>query len=211
MSRSSGLAFTFAHQAMAQLNPPGGPDMRELFMQCANTKLIHGVRDPWLMNYVSQTSGITKYYRQSYDISAQDAVLGNVDPSFVCPNRDGQYLVQIQEYTAPRLSYQDILNISWHPNLSLVWINRASGLCPFRGWFPMYSEWPVSLKTHQQYQRQPWPPLSDQTIDVGSLWPDENAHTIVTDDQALAGPSSDQNTRKSLQAVWEDLKQKKIL
>ena len=68
-SRSAGIACILAHQAMSQLNPPGGVDLRDLVMQCTHIKQIFGARDPWLMDYISRTSGTTKYYRRGYDVS----------------------------------------------------------------------------------------------------------------------------------------------
>ena len=43
-SRSHGMACILAHQAMSQLNPPGGVDLRELVMQCTHYQA--GLRSP---------------------------------------------------------------------------------------------------------------------------------------------------------------------
>ena len=75
-ARSHGLACILAHQSMSQLNPPGGVDLRELVMACTAVKQVFGVRDPWMLNYISNTSGTTKYFRRSYNVSAADAIAG---------------------------------------------------------------------------------------------------------------------------------------
>jgi hypothetical protein len=205
-SRSSGMACLMAHQAMSQLNPPGGVDLRELFMDCTHTKEIFGVRDPWLLDYIARTSGTTRYFRRGYDLSPECALAGYVDPRYACPDREGQRRIRIQEFTGPRLSYQDILNVSRHPNLSLLWSDQPSSLCPFRGWFPKYTDWPVPRRLHEQYERQPWPESTEATIDVGSLWPEEDAHTITTtsDPAQIAGPEQ-ADSAEALEAVWQDL------
>ena len=88
-ARSHGLACILAHQSMSQLNPPGGVDVRELFMACTVIKQIFGARDPWLMQYISSTSGATKYFTQSYNVAAENLLAGAVGPQFASPSRDG--------------------------------------------------------------------------------------------------------------------------
>jgi hypothetical protein len=203
-SRSHGMACIMAHQAMSQLNPPGGVDLRELVMQCTNIKQVFGCRDPWLLDYICRTSGTTKYYRRGYDVSRADVLTGCVDPAHACLDRDGQRRVRIQEYTGPRLSYQDILNASRHPNLSLMWINQPSGLCPFQGWFPLHTDWPVSRQIHESYENQPWPEMTESTIEVGGLWPETDEDTVPASIGAPAA-AEDPDPTGMLEAVWQDL------
>ena len=206
-SRSSGMACIMAHQAMSQLNPPGGVDLRELFMTCTNIKRLFGVRDPWMLDHIARTSGTTKYYRSSYDVTPGHVLAGRVSPAYACRDHDDQRRIRIQEFTGPRQAYQDILNVSCHPNLSLLWIDHTSELCPFRGWFPMHTEWPVTKKMHGAYEREPWPELNEATIDVGGLWPDEDEQTITTSDEksrsTLQGDAAG-----TLDSVWQDIEQK---
>lgn len=71
-ARSHGLSMTLSHQTLSQLAPPGGPDMRELFMSCSSTKLFFSARDPWTQDYLSKLSGQTKYVDESVTYSARD-------------------------------------------------------------------------------------------------------------------------------------------
>jgi hypothetical protein len=178
-ARSHGLGCILAHQSMSQLNPPGGIDLRELVMSCTAVKRVFGARDPWLLQYISNTSGTTKYYRKSYNVDAQHVVNGQIGPRLTCPNRDGQQPVNIQEYTGPRLTYQDILNFSRQPNVSLLWIDHAKGLSQFRGWFPMFTDWPIDQQTHHDYQTRPWPATTTETMEMKSIWPSETLGTIT--------------------------------
>ena len=162
----------------SQLNPPGGVDLRDLVMQCTHIKQIFGARDPWLMDYISRTSGTTKYYRRGYDVSADDAIAGRVDVAGTCSDRDGERRVHVQEYTGPRISYQDILEVNGHPNLSMMSVDQPSGLCPFQGWFPMYTEWPVPLSIHKHYEHHPWPKKTEATIEAKRLWPKDDAGAV---------------------------------
>jgi hypothetical protein len=206
-SRSAGIACILAHQAMSQLNPPGGVDLRELVMQCTQLKQIFGARDPWLLDYISHTSGITKYYRRGYDLAVADVLGGCVDPARTCADRDGERRVRVQEYTAPRLSRQDILSATADPNVSLMSIGHPTSLCPFQGWFPMYTEWPVPLETHQYYERQPWPKKTKETIETKLLWPEE---IKTTEDHPVpdATPSETQESTETLDVLWANVQKK---
>jgi hypothetical protein len=203
-SRSRGMACILAHQAMSQLKSPGGVDLRDLIMQCTLFKQVFGARDPWLMEYISQTAGTTKYYHRGYNLSPADARAGCVDPAYACRDHDGQRRVHIQEYTGPRLSYQDIGNASRHPNVSLMSIGQPSKLCPFHGWFPMYTDWPVPWSVHKAYERQPWPKKSDRTIETKRLWPTDDVPAVATPDRE--DPQPDQpKVADTLDAVWQDM------
>ena len=37
----------------------------------------------------------------------------------------------------------------------------------------MYTEWPVPLRSHEHYERHPWPEKTEATIEAKRLWPDE--------------------------------------
>jgi len=203
-SRSRGMACILAHQAMSQLNSPGGVDLRDLIMQCTLFKQVFGARDPWLMEYISRTAGTTKYYRRGYSLSPADVAAGCVDPAYACLDHDGQRRVHIQEYTGPRLSYQDISNTSCHPNLSLMSIGQPSKLCPFSGWFPMYTDWPVPSSVHEAYERQPWPKKSAATIETKRLCLTDDGPAIATAGQEAPRPDQPK-VADTLDSVWQDM------
>jgi hypothetical protein len=208
-ARSNGLGCILSHQSMSQLNPPGGIDLRELVMTCTVAKHVFGVRDPWLLQYISNTSGTTKYFRKSYDVAAQDVLNGTVGPQFTCQGGDGKFRINVHEYTGPRLTYQDILNFSRQPNVGLLWIDRVSGLSQFRGWFPIHTNWPVSQAAHRRYRAQPWPGLGPETIDTRSIWPTENEHTITpTTHPSVAPTEHEVDASAKLRAIRRQLEEK---
>jgi hypothetical protein len=178
-SRSHGLACVFAHQAVSQLNPPGGVDLRELVMGGTTVKWIFAARDPWLQQYIVNTSGTARYFRQSYDVSAEDVLTGMVGPEYALCDARSPAAIHVSEYTGPRITVQDILNASYDPNLSLLWIARASGLSRFRGWFPVYSDWPIPLDVHKDRLRSKWPATTDEHLEITSDWPNESEQTIT--------------------------------
>jgi len=204
-ARSHGLACILAHQSMSQLNPPGGVDLRELVMTCTVAKQVFGARDPWLLKYISSTSGTTRYFRQSYNVEAADAVAGAVGVHRTCKDRDGMARVNIAEYTGPRLTFQDVLDASQHPNLSLLWTARKEGLTQFEGWFPVYTDWPVSRKQHDDFRKKAWPDHTDATVEMASIWPVENEHTITATSHPPIAP---EEVQVRVSATLRDLKKR---
>jgi hypothetical protein len=208
-ARSHGLGCVLAHQSISQLNPPGGIDLRELVMSCTSAKRVFGARDPWLLQYISQTSGTTKYCRKSYHVDAKHLGSGMIGPHLTCPNPDGQQPVNIQEYTGPRLSYQDILDFSRQPNVSLLWIDHAKGLSQFRGWFPVFTDWPIDQQTHRDYQRRPWPALTAETVEMKSIWPTETPETITpTSHPDVASTQEETDASEKLRQIRRKLDQR---
>lgn len=201
-ARSRGIASTFAHQSMSQLNPPGGQDLRELMMQCSATKMLFDARDPWTQDYLVATSGQTKYFRTRYDVAIGDLMRGNVGLQYVAPDLDGRRVAAVSEYIAPRLNVQDILNVSFNPDLCLTWIARAAGLCAFQGWFPMRTEWPHGKLVADRHQSTPWPAKTGEMIFPPSLWGDEPE--IYVPQKALL--ESKQRTEEVFRQIWEEEK-----
>lgn len=156
------------------------------------------------MEYISRTAGTTKYYRRGYNLSPADAAAGCIDPAYTCLDHDGQRRVHIQEYTGPRLSYQDISNASRHPNVSLMSTGQPSKLCPFHGWFPMYTDWPVPSSVHDAYERQPWPKKNAATIETDRLCLTDDGPVVATAGQE-ASHSDQPKVDDTLDAVWQDM------
>lgn len=207
--RSYGIGCILAHQSMSQLNPPGGADLRELVMMCTAVKMIFGARDPWTMEYISRTSGTTRYYKQNYTVSANDALRGRVGVPFVSPDRDGNCNVAVAEYTGPRIANQDILDISHDPNVALMWLTRPSGLSTFRGWFPVRLSWPVSEREHSVYGRASWPEQTDATIEMKSIWPEQTEYTLVPKRHPpVAETPFEFDASAKLKMLWKDMEDK---
>ena len=129
---------------------------------------------------------------------------GCVDSTYIDPDRDGRQAIRVQEYTGPRLSFQDILSTSSQRNVSLMSIGQPSPLCPFRGWFPMYTDWPVPQHIHQAYEQRPWPPKTDATIVPRRIWRDDADDVAVqreNEHPAASAPEVDD----TLDGIWQDI------
>ena len=188
-ARSYGVACIMAHQSMNQLNPSGGADLRELFMNCTTIKQFFTARDPWLMRYIAEMSGQTKYYHLGYE-TGYDPVAENDVSLWRANFRDGQILAQVSEEYGPRLSTADIIDYSQNPAMSMVSIGGDSAICPYHGWFPMQTSWPISYREYCRRQSEiPWPEANEETITVASDWPTDDAGPgrVVSDPAVSAG------------------------
>ena len=191
-ARSLGMGCILAHQHLNQLNPPGGVDLRETVLGNTVIKQVFAANDPWLMKYIQDTSGHAKYYDLGYEISSWRLGKGNVHAGTALirmPDRI-QYL-QLQEHVGPRITVQDILDVSRDPNVNYMWIARNEGLTRFRGWFPMLTGYAMSKENYETFQQAAWPGDRDATITTQPFWPEENDETIIVETHPeLSHPAS---------------------
>ena len=208
-ARSYGMACILSHQTLSQLNPPGGVDLRELFLSCTAAKLVFAARDPWLQDYIVKTSGLTKYFSTSYEISSEGLLAGQIGPEYALVNGAGDCPVRITEYTGPRLNAQDIANASYDPNVCLAWIARRHGLSASQGWFPVTMTWPISYEEHLRRIALPWPAPNEATIKITSDWPESTEDTVtVTTQPELRFEEQDAEVCRRLEALGRELERK---
>jgi hypothetical protein len=164
-AREFGLACILAHQTMSQLNPPGGVDLRELVPNCTGVKLIDTARDKISKEYVSDLSGHVGYYKASWNQTIPDVAAGRVSPLYAAAQANQTALLGIQAEIAPRLTHEDLADISRHPNLSIVSIERNTGYSAFLGAFPIHTDWPLSAgEYNRRHLDMPWPGGGLETI-----------------------------------------------
>ena len=202
-ARSYGLACILSHQSMSQLNPPGGVDLRELVMSCTAVKQILSARDPWLQRYISDMSGRVKYFTQAYDQLPEDVMAGFVGPEYAASGRDGVRRISVREYYGPRLTTNDIQDISRHEQLSIVGVEHGKGLSQFHGWFPVHTAWPMSQQAYAfRRDKMPWPSASSATLEIESDWPRGSAETITaTNRPAMPIPDETSNLNDRLKQI----------
>jgi hypothetical protein len=191
-ARSAGMGCILSHQHLNQLNPPGGVDLRETVLGNTAVKQVFAANDPWLMDYIQETSGQAKYYDLGYEISSRALGQGQVHAGrSLIQLRSGLQHIQVKEHVGPRITVQDILNVSRDPNINYLWITRNEGLSRFRGWFPMITGFPMTKENYVALQRTPWPDATEATITTRPFWPDEDAKTITVESHPeLTHPAS---------------------
>jgi hypothetical protein len=206
-ARDHGLACVLAHQTMSQLNPPGGADLRELFVNSTCVKDIHAARDRESKRYISELSGQVGYFNPSWQQLPSDVAAGRVSIDLAAAQPGYVPTVGIRQEVGPRLTAEDIDDINRNHNLSMITIGRNEGCSVYRGAFPLYSDWPISKEEYDdRYLTMPWPPSSDETIDLKPMWPAANEHTIVpTRHPALTGPGDDPPTSKKLRDLKREI------
>jgi len=179
-ARSHGLACILANQTMSQLNPPGGPDLRELVMNCMCIKQIFSARDPWLQEYISSQSGITKYFNLSYDQLPEDVLAGNIGAGLALPDMYGIPRVGVSEFTGPRVTPHEIQAFSRQDNLCLFSIDHSRGFSRTNGYFPMFVDWPMAASEYRRRRDKiAWPSVNAATLQIQPSWPMPNGETIV--------------------------------
>ena len=202
-AREFGLACILAHQTMSQLNPPGGVDLRELVPNCTSVKLIYTARDKISKEYVSDLSGHVGYYKASWNQTIPDVAAGRVSPLYAAAQANQTALLGIQAEIAPRLTHEDIADISRNSNLSIVSIERNTGYSAFLGAFPIHTDWPLSEDEYNQRNlNMPWPSPTEATLELPPYWPGGGIETIVpTHHPPLAGPGDGLDAEERLREI----------
>ncbi len=176
-ARSMGMACILAHQTMSQLNPPGGVDLRELVMNCTAIKQYFTARDPWTQAYLSDMSGRANYFSLGYDQYVSHLNAGHVGYVNGARDQDGFARARVQEYVGPRLTPQEIQDLSRRDNLCFYSVDHAAGLSRHNGFFPVWVDWPMTAAEYRRRQTLPWPEATDATIVVTPDWPDFGPET----------------------------------
>ena len=202
-AREHGLACILAHQTMSQLNPPGGPDLRELVFNCTCVKQFFTARDKISKDYISNLSGHVGYYVPSWSQTAADVFAGRVSPAYAAAPADRALLFGIRPEVGPRLTHEDIADISRHPNGSIVAIEQNTGYSAFLGAFPVHTEWPISKREYdRRHLDMHWPSGTEATIELTSCWPETNDETLVpTHHPPLVGPGDDEKAVERLREM----------
>lgn len=209
-AREHGLACILSHQTMSQLNPPGAVDLRELVMSCTTVKQYFSARDPFLKNYISESSGQVPYYTRSWDQLKDRALNDELGPEYACgPQSDMR--ISISETVGPRLTLEDIEDINRHPNQSVLMVERNSGYSCFHGAFPLQTDWPFTKEEHQRRNFElSWPESSEETLTVTTSWkesPQESTRLPSSPDPSET--ERQQQTQAQLTQLQKQLQEKK--
>ncbi len=181
-AREHGLACILCHQTMSQLNPPGGVDLRELVQNCTCIKLIFSTRDPHTKQYLSDISGEVGYYDATWTQFVPRVRQGNVGKHVAVYYGDELPLCQVRQEIGPRLTAEDINDLSRHPNRCAISIERNEGYSINLGAFPVHMDWVMPKSEYERRNNDiPWPAGGDATISIEPLWPQPNEETIVTE------------------------------
>lgn len=185
-AREHGVSCILAHQSMSQLNPPGGVDLRELFLSCTSVKQFWSARDPALKDHISKISGEVNYYSATWPQFKSRVRGGEIGRQFAASKPEERPYIQISESPGPRLTSQDLEDHSRQPNTSILSIERNAGMCCFQGAFPVHMDWIMPEAEYEQRKLElPWPEPSDETIVTSGIWPAMNG-----DDQADDGTTA---------------------
>ena len=185
-AREHGVGCIMAHQSMSQLNPPGGVDLRDLFLSCTNVKQFWSTRDPKLKEYISSISGEVNYLTASWPQYASDVSRGVFGRQFAAPKPEEAPVVQIAEASGPRLTNQDLEDYSRQANTSILTIERNLDMCCFQGAFPVHMDWVMPAADYQDRRlKMPWPADSEETIVTQGVWPSMDTTDVSSTDADL--------------------------
>jgi len=181
-ARDFGISFTLSLQTLSQLNRPGGSDLRELVLNNTTVKQYFSARDPESQQHIMKISGEVGYFGASWKQFVSRVREGKVSPGLATfePDREPEPQIAITQEVGPRLSAEDISDISRHPNRCIMNVGRTQGFSSYLGAFPVHVDFTMP---ETEYERRSnavaWPDGGEETIEIAPYWPDANPHTIV--------------------------------
>jgi hypothetical protein len=105
-----------------------------------------------------------------------------------------------REEVRPRLSRNDILDMTNHPTRSLADITRGSGYSQFSGRpFLVDSMFHITLQEKERREEEPWPQAPEQTLTVG----ESTGTPSPTGESAGNSPSAPADKHPSKHEAWE--------
>jgi len=170
-ARSFGVGCVLSHQTLSQLAPPGAVDLREIVLNCTAVKQFWAARDPRTRDYISEISGEVNYYKANWQQLKKRVLKREIGRQFAAGDPLEGITVSIAEEEGPRLTAQDIEQISRHPNMSIMAIHRNHGYSCYDGAFPVLTPWSLSKDEYDRRSSElPWPDDSDETLVTSPEW-----------------------------------------
>lgn len=141
--RSKGVGFVLANQAISDLDEAG---MTETVQANTRFKQYVASSDPRQRDALMQAAGETAAYIRSW-------------------SSEHQWALAAQERADPRITPNDLIRLSDHPNLSVVQVTRGEGYAQFAGFpFVMRSNFHISKRQYDRREKQPWPEAVSGTL-----------------------------------------------
>jgi len=143
-ARSYGISNILANQSLLDLDTPDS-DLRSTVQTNTRVKMFFSVTGAKDVNDLSKLSGEEIAILQSSSINSG----GGSSESF-------------KESLKPRLTTNDIMQISDHPLEYILQISRGIGYTQFGGVpIPVRCTWPLSIEEYTRRQETPWPTLEE--------------------------------------------------
>ncbi len=177
-ARSHGVALVLCHHTREQLKKPGGDDLRHLVDSCTCVKQFFSARSPEAKKHLSEISGEVAYYTTTWKQFIHRVLEGDVTMNRAVSFDSTPALTDVSTQAGPRLTPNEIEDVSMAENGCILAVNRRYGTAQFKGAFPIHIDYAISKDTFEEHQESRWPPRSDETISPGSFWPQSNDECI---------------------------------
>ena len=176
-ARSYGVALIFCHQNRDQLDMPGGDDLRQLVDESTCIKQIFSARTPEARKHISSISGEVGYYNATWQQFVFRVMQGEVTMERALRKKHPEEMLaepaiaDVSQQPGPRLTPNEIEDISRSKNGCIFSCNRSEGTAQFKGAFPVHIDFPIDKDDYDERNRMSWPTKDGETIEPKPFWP----------------------------------------
>ena len=156
---------------------PGGDDLRQLVDESTCVKQIFSARTPEARKHISSISGEVGYYNATWQQFVFRVMQGEVtmNRALRMTNTDKLYpehaSTDISVTHGPRLTTNEIEDISRSENGCIFYCNRSKGTAQFKGAFPVHVDYPIDKNDYEARNEMSWPASGDETVEPKPFWP----------------------------------------
>ncbi len=183
-ARSHGVALVLCHHTREQLKKPGGDDLRHLVDSCTCVKQFFSARSPEAKKHLAEISGEVGYYSATWKQFVHRVLDGQVTMGRAVAFDSDPAMTDVSVQAGPRLTPNEIEDVSMSENGCILSINRRFGTAQFKGAFPIHVDYAISPDKYKNYMETRWPPRSDETLSPGSFWPESNEECLERESSA---------------------------
>ena len=178
-ARSYGVALIFCHQNRDQLDMPGGDDLRQLVDESTCVKQIFSARTPEARKHIASISGEVGYYSASWQQFVFRVQQGEVTMNRALATPPNAAITDISVQAGPRMTPNEIEDVSLAKNGCIFSCNRSEGTAQFRGAFPIHIDFPIDKDDFDTRNEMSWPTKEGETEVSKAFWPTGVAEETV--------------------------------
>lgn len=177
-ARSLDVSLVLCHQDRGQLKKGGGRDLAATIDSCTCVKQYFSARSPEVVQYLSDVSGEVAYYSNSWRQFVFRVLQGDVSINRALTNGGINSETEITQQTGPRLTKNDIEDVSQATNRCILSVKRKTGNAQYHGAFPVHIDYPISGERYMANQLEKWPSAPGETLTPTSFWSEVTSETV---------------------------------
>ena len=192
----------FAHQSRDQLKLDSNTDLRSVFDGCTQVKMYFDAQGD-SVKHLQEMSREVGYADLSWKQFVSDVKAGNASMNYAIMEEGNPPLVDVRMHIGPRLTVNEIQDVSADENSCIFACNRKRGLAQYNGAFPIHINYPINFKKYDANKRRRWPVEDEKTTSSLPHWPKVVGETVIRK-EVKPSKSKDEAVLEQLKAAAKE-------